>query len=171
MAGKRQKPRNMLRTQRPDRMLAVPIRLDVGRKPPTTPAGLHQIAQKAWRDFWASDVSYAVDLKADLGALRRWAHCLSERARFSELVELSPLVKGSAGQLRRNPLVDHIALLNAEITRYEDHFGMTPLARMRLGIASAGAEVGRLVVAERRAMVEADAGEYADPRDALRVLS
>jgi P27 family predicted phage terminase small subunit len=169
MANKRQKPRELLRNQRPDRMTAVTLLPQPDRKTPRTPAGLHPVAQHAWREFWASDVSYAVDLHADLGALKRWAHCISERARFSELVAHSPLVKGSRDQLRRNPLVDHIAVLNSEIARCEDHFGMTPLARMRLGIASAGAEVGRMAVERRRATVEHQS-EYDDPRDVLEIV-
>jgi P27 family predicted phage terminase small subunit len=169
MANKRQKPRELLRNQRPERMTSVVLLPQPDRKTPPAPAGLHPVAQRAWREFWASDVSYAVDLHADIGALKRWAHCLSERARFSELVAQSPLVKGSRDQLRRNPLMDHIAVLNSEIARFEDHFGMTPLARMRLGIASAGAEVGRMDVERRRATV-AHTSEYDDPRDVLEIV-
>ena len=100
-------------------------------------------------------------------ALQRWAHCLSERERFSELIESSPLVKGSTGQPVNNPLVGQVAKLTREIAHYEEHFGMTPLARMRLGI-DALAELTNRRFFQARNPVRYD--NSVDPRDALKVL-
>ncbi len=45
-----------------------------------------------------------------------------------------PLVKGSHEQVMLNPLFRRLRDLNREIARAEEHFGMTPLARLRLGV-------------------------------------
>lgn len=79
---------------------------------------------------------------------------MSERERFAELVAATPLVTGSTGQLVSNPLVNQITLLTREIVHYEEHFGMTPLARMRLGIAIGEADEARVQIERRRATLE-----------------
>ena len=44
----------------------------------------------------------------------------------------APLLEGSHEQLLLNPPVGRLRELNREISRAEEHFGMTPLARLRL---------------------------------------
>ncbi|MCC6381417.1 MAG: hypothetical protein IT304_02865 [Dehalococcoidia bacterium] len=43
-------------------------------------------------------------------------------------------MKGSYQQLTLNPLFRRLRELDREIARAEERFGMTPLARMRLGV-------------------------------------
>ena len=44
------------------------------------------------------------------------------------------LVEGSQGQPRINPLFTTIATMDAEIRQLEDRFGLSPRARLALGI-------------------------------------
>jgi phage terminase small subunit len=75
-----------------------------------------------------------VDLDADGEALRHWILCVEEREKLRAATVRAPLVKGSHEQLMLNPLLRRIRDLNREIARAEEHFGMTPLARLRLGV-------------------------------------
>jgi P27 family predicted phage terminase small subunit len=134
MAGKRYKHPDTLQGHRqkpPMLSLVTPDKPDV----PSAPRGLRTVAKAAWVSFWSSSISQVVDRDADMPALVNWAKNVSERERFRAILKTSPLVKGSTGQLVRNPLSGEIARLTAEINRAEEHFGMTPLSRMRLGIA------------------------------------
>jgi hypothetical protein len=81
-----------------------------------------------------------VDLGSDGPALRRWIWCVSERDRVLADVYGHPdgpqvTVTGSMGQEVVNPALKYEERLSREIMAYEERFGMTPLARMRLGIA------------------------------------
>lgn len=109
---------------------------------PSAPADTQPNARKRWRMFWTSAMSTAIDLKSDTEAIYRWLHCMSERERLQPLADKSPLVKGSTGQLVSNPLYAIIAQYSKEIARFEDHFGMTPIARFRLGITAVEHERG-----------------------------
>jgi phage terminase small subunit len=75
-----------------------------------------------------------VDLDAEGEALRHRILCVDEREKLRAATVRAPLVKGSHEQLILNPLVRRIRELNREIARAEEHFGMTPLARLRLGV-------------------------------------
>lgn len=101
---------------------------------PRLPDGLGEHAAATWAAFWSSRVSGAVDLDADGEALRHWILCVDEREKLRAATVRAPLVKGSHEQLMLNPLFRRIRDLNREIARAEEHFGMTPLARLRLGV-------------------------------------
>lgn len=75
-----------------------------------------------------------MDLDADGGALRHWILGVDEREKLRAATVRAPLVKGSREQLMLNPLFRRLRDLNREIARAEEHFGMTPLARLRLGV-------------------------------------
>ena len=115
----------------------------VDRPPPATPKGLQPGAQRRWRKLWVSPVAGLIDLDADGEALERWIHCVSERERLQSLADKTPLVTGSTGQLVANPLYGVIRGLSREIARLEDHFGLTPLGRMRLGFVQTQVDRGR----------------------------
>lgn len=163
MANKYQKPVSELQNNRPDRVNRRTLQLVApgdARPVPATPKGLQAGAQKRWRALWASPVAPAIDLTADGEALHRWIHCVSERERLQPLADRTPVVKGSTGQLVANPVYGILGGLTKEIERLEEHFGLTPLARMRLGIATVqhAASVHDLTrrLDERREMPRAD---------------
>jgi P27 family predicted phage terminase small subunit len=108
----------------------------VGRKPheswlPVTVA--------AWEAYWASDMARVV-LDVDAPAIRRLFDLYDQHARSMDVVRMALVVKGSTGQIRTNPLADHVMKLEGVILRLENEFGLTPTARQRLGIRITGAE-------------------------------
>lgn len=145
MAGRPQKPVGQLQNRRNPRGKAggVTLAADPARRVPTPPKGLTKGATATWREFFRSPLGGAVDYQGDGPALRRWIWLVSERevlvARFAgECAEgdiETLMVRGSMGQTVLNPLLRYEERLSREIMAYEDRFGMTPLSRMRLGIA------------------------------------
>jgi len=133
MAGKRQKPPDELVYRRGGRVKSL-VPVAPAHVAPPAPDGLGEHAVAVWTTFWASRVSGAVDLLADGEALRHWILCVDEREKLRAATSRAPLVKGSHEQLMLNPLFRRIRELNREIARAEEHFGMTPLARLRLGV-------------------------------------
>lgn len=140
MGNKPQKPVDQLQYTREGRAarrtLLLPV-TDTPRPIPPAPKETQPNARRRWRDYWRSPIARAVNLDSDGEAIYRWLHCISERERLQPLADKTPLVKGSTGQLVANPLYGIIAGLSREIERLEEHLGMTPLARMRLGITAA----------------------------------
>lgn len=59
---------------------------------------------------------------------------MDEREKLHAATVRAPLVRGSHEQLMLNPLFRRLRDLNRQIARAEEHFGMTPLARLRLGL-------------------------------------
>jgi P27 family predicted phage terminase small subunit len=101
---------------------------------PTPPSGLLKPTRDRWYGFWASQVARAVDLDSDLPRLRRWIAATDEYDRVAKTVKRARLVKGSMGQPVLNPLIQYLAQLEGQIAKAETEFGMTPMARLRLGI-------------------------------------
>lgn len=140
MANRRQKPSSQLqgRGSAYRGTNAVVLSPDQARKVPAAPKGLSKAAREVWRAFWKSPLGGAVDYQGDGPALRRWITLVDERdqifARFVDGWE-DRTVRGSMGQISLNPLLKLEERYTREIMMYEDRFGMTPLARMRLGIA------------------------------------
>lgn len=137
MAAKRQKPAEMLQGKgsRFRGTSSLAIKRDEARPTPIPPAKLRKSAQDAWLAFWRSPMASLVQDESDMDALRDWALCLSERDRLTPLAQKEPLIPGSQGQLVKNPLYSVIADYTRRISQYREQFGMTPLSRMRLGIA------------------------------------
>jgi len=133
MAGKRQKPPDELVYRRGGRVKAL-VPVTPATVVPTPPEGVGEHAISVWSTFWTSRGSGAVDLLADGEALRHWILCVDEREKLRAATVRAPLLKGSHEQLMLNPLFRRLRDLNREIARAEEHFGMTPLARLRLGV-------------------------------------
>lgn len=102
---------------------------------PTPPVGLLKATKDLWTSFWASPVAQIIDLSSDREALEHWIWCVDERARAKRAYRKQRLVEGSMGQPRLNPLAKQIAELTSQIKAAEEAFGLTPQARLRLGIA------------------------------------
>ncbi len=120
---------------------------------PDPPSGLLVASSAAWEAFWRSEVAGAVDLDSDLGRLRRWIRDVDEYERALREFRRKRLVAGSTGQLRLNPLAGRMKDLEASISAAENQFGMTPLSRLRLGVAVGqaaltAAEVNRLALGD-----------------------
>lgn len=137
MAGKPQKLASLRIDQRPQRARSgtSAVVRDTSRPIPIPPVGLRKSAKDAWLAFWRSPMATLVQDESDMDALRDWAFCISERDRIQPLVRKTPLVPGSMGQMVLNPLAALVKDYTRRIDRYREQFGMTPLSRMRLGIA------------------------------------
>jgi hypothetical protein len=105
-------------------------------------------------------------MPADHPALLRLFTLLDERERCARAASKQRLIKGSQGQPVLNPLLKQVAALDTEIRQLEDRFGLTPLARLRLGVTFG--EAHRSLADLNRALVEevADVDED-DPRTEL----
>jgi P27 family predicted phage terminase small subunit len=103
--------------------------------PPPPPKGLLSGSRKRWEEFWRSDVSQTVDRASDMGKLERWIRAVDEYERVLKVFKTARLVKGSTGQPTLNPLASYLSTLEAQICKAEDAYGMSPIARLKLGIA------------------------------------
>jgi|TARA_R100000231_G_scaffold60972_1_gene49727 P27 family predicted phage terminase small subunit len=100
---------------------------------PKAPTGLLKKSKERWQVFWESPVSKMVDMNSDMPALERLFFLYDERLRASRGFRRQRMVEGSQGQLVVNPLAKLFKDFDAEIRQLEDRFGLTPMARMRLG--------------------------------------
>lgn len=100
---------------------------------PAPPTGLLRATQAAWVEFWSSPLAGLL-LPADLPALQRLFELLDERTRCWRAFRKRRLVTGSQGQPVLHPIARWITALDSEIRPLQDRFGLTPAARLRLGI-------------------------------------
>lgn len=106
---------------------------------PACPAKLAGVAPlkvtvEAWDRLWSSDVVSVVDLKSDHEAVVRWASLLDERERAFRAFRTERLVGGSQGQPVLNPLWTVVRTCDSELRALEDRIGLSPKARLQLGI-------------------------------------
>lgn len=133
---------------------------------PNAPPGILASLRRAWSDFWASSLAQVVVPASDMQALTRLWRLYDERERAYRAGRAERLVEGSQGQPRLNPLLRYVADLDAEIRQLEDRFGLTPLARLRLGVVLGEAHRS---LDDLNALLEADDDEtdlrltYAEP--------
>ena len=92
-----------------------------------------------WQDFWTSPLAQQAET-SDQGALRRLFWLYNEIGLLIAAVEdTGRVVAGSTGQPRANPLYKQIQEFQAEARQLEDRFGLSPKARLQLGITFAEA--------------------------------
>lgn len=114
--------------------------IEAGSKEPATfvpepPASLLKVTKERWSAFWASPVARAVDPAADGQRLERWIRAVDEWHRVGREFRKARLVSGSMGQPVLNPLAAYLNQLEQQIAKSETEFGLTPMSRLRLGIA------------------------------------
>lgn len=150
MAGHR-RPVELLQNRRGGRGRVVEL-LPQAMETPPCPEGLLRRSEGLWEQFWGSEMAKAV-VSSDLGALTRWILAVDEWERVRAAFTKARVVGGSMGQPVLSPLAQYLAQLAREIAFYELQFGMTPMARLRLGLA-----------AGRMATVAADLNTMVDER-------
>ena len=89
---------------------------------------------EAWDRLWSSDVATVLDLRSDMESVLRWAALLDERERTFRAFRRNRLVAGSMGQLVLNPLWAVVRACDTELRALEDRIGLSPKARLQLGI-------------------------------------
>lgn len=120
---------------------------------PSLPRGYRRGVRKAWRDYWASPVSSAVDRNSDMTALLDWARARNDLEEQRELLDQEGLVIDGIKGLIPNPRIAYVKHLTATISRAELEFGMTPLARSRLGVTIGQAKLTAQELNKRLASV------------------
>jgi P27 family predicted phage terminase small subunit len=101
---------------------------------PAAPSGLLAVTQARWAAYWGSPVAAAADPVTDLAAVERLFIAYDELTRAGRAFRKQRVVEGSMGQPTLNPLNRYIAQLTTEIMQLEDRLGLTPKARLALGI-------------------------------------
>jgi hypothetical protein len=112
--------------------------------PPACPALLGGTAplpatRDAWDRVWCSNIAAVLDRESDMEAVVRWATLLDERERALRQFRRKRMVKGSMGQQVLSPLWDVVRSCDTELRALEDRIGLSPKARLQLGITYAEA--------------------------------
>jgi P27 family predicted phage terminase small subunit len=105
---------------------------------PEPPEGMAEAQLESWGEFWSSELSQLVK-GTDMGAVRRLWSYYQQHEDLTRVFDRSRLVSGSQGQPRLNPALDGLMKLEGAILRLENELGLTPSARLRLGITFADA--------------------------------
>jgi hypothetical protein len=98
------------------------------------PRGLCQQAQDAWRAFW-TDVASGAMRPSDTVVALRWVADLDRYFRLIAAADAEPIVTGSQGQVRPNPLYELAFKVQSAINDAERRIGVGVLDRLRLGLA------------------------------------
>lgn len=158
MVAKRQKPPHLLQGHRKvPGLIALPTRTAAVEVPPlpevtwpdeTGAVAWHEMTRAQWAAIWQSSIAQMWDRAAAMPALSRYVIELDRWYRYNELVLRVPLVKGSKGQMRENPLATRMAMIAVTLRGIEEKFGLTPLDAMRLGYQMGEAAEGMQRAAE-----------------------
>jgi len=105
---------------------------------PDPPEGLSRSNLESWDEFWHSELSQLVK-RTDLASVRRLWDYYQQHEDLTGIFAKGRMVAGSQGQPRLNPALDGIMKLEGAILRLENELGLTPSARLRLGITFADA--------------------------------
>jgi len=117
------------------------------------------VTKNRWEAFWRSDVAGIVDVNSDIPALERLFTHYDELERGQRAFRRQPFVAGHRGQPRLNPLAKRQADLESAARALEDRFGMTPKARLQLGVEFGAAHRSLASIGQ-----EFDADSRPDPR-------
>ncbi len=131
MPGPMPKPAPRRQRQNRPALITLPSRPNVA---PDAPDGLLMASRAAWDALWQSPVA-STYLPSDLPALRRLFALIDERERAFRVARKQRMTEGHKGQPVLNPALRYVGDLDAEIRQLEDRFGLTPRARMQLGVA------------------------------------
>lgn len=102
--------------------------------PPPAPGGLSADGAGVWERLWQSKLACAWNRETDLCALTRYVLNLDKWLQYEAMVARVPMVKGSKGQLRANPLATRMDALEGQLRFTEEQYGLTPASRIRLGL-------------------------------------
>ncbi len=102
--------------------------------PEPTPGWL-AVTKADWTALWTSPLVSALLPITDEATVRRLYGLRDERERMMRGIRRARIVLGSRGQPRANPLYAQVASFDAEIRQLEDRVGLSPRARLQLGIS------------------------------------
>lgn len=148
------KPRNRRHNRHTRDLGLVPVPSSTVSVPPPR-AGWLISTRASWDELWSAPIAGAFDVTSDAPGLLRLFELRDTVERYRRAVRKmkATLVKGSGTQPVLNPLLRQIVVLEQEIMALEDRFGLSPLARLRLGVefgrvAMSMAELDRMIAEE-----------------------
>lgn len=100
---------------------------------PPAPDELSPTLRAAWDAYWSSGVARLVE-PSDVPALARLFELYEERARALAMYRDEPVMEGSTGQAVLSPFGAEVASLDKRVAELEDRFGLSPRARLQLGV-------------------------------------
>ena len=113
-----------------------PALMHDGSEVPTPPADLTPESVTVWEQFWTTHPVVPHLKPSDLVVVTRWIGNYDEWAKAKAALRLDgPVVEGSKGQPRQNPMIAYIGALEAAMRSDEKALGIGPKARSELGIA------------------------------------
>lgn len=130
------------------------VDVEGGDEIPAPPPGLRKESVERWERFWTSKLAKYVDPGSDLHRLERWIADVDEFDTLRDAYAKKRVTEGSKGQPRLNPIAGRLATLEKQIVAAENEFGMTPAARLKLGIVFDGA--GPTTAADLNAMIDGE---------------
>lgn len=104
-----------------------------------------------WQELWGSPLARYFTA-TDVPSLRRLFTLRSRLVAAYEKADAEPVLAGSTGQTVLSPWFQEAHRLEGEIQKLEDRFGLTPQARLRLGVQF---EEGVSLAARNRELLEA----------------
>lgn len=102
---------------------------------PSPPKGISKLLKDEWSEIWQSPLAAYWDRSSDLRPLRRLFSLYDKLAKFERVGLKDPLSRGSTGQRILHPMLKEADEMRKQILALEQQFGMTPMARLKLGIA------------------------------------
>lgn len=126
---------------------------NLARVLPVPPPRLLRSSREIWVQLWSSPLADVWDPVTDRLAVEELVRLVDERERAWRAFRRERLVPGSQGQPRLNPLWRLIQETTAQITQLSDRLGLTPRARLQLGVTFSQAAMG---IAELNRMLDDD---------------
>jgi hypothetical protein len=113
-------------------VLALPVS---GPKVPVPQPQWRAEVVEGWNDFWLSMMAGPQVLKVtDHPALRRLFDMRHRLLEALDSFDVEPIVVGSTGQPTLSPWAQEVHRLESVVSKLEEKFGLTPLARLKLGV-------------------------------------
>lgn len=121
---------------------------DDSRPIPAAPEGMSARQLDSWDAYFRSNLS-ALIKETDLPVVERLWRYYQQHEELTDIFDRGRLVPGSTGQPRINPAHDALMKLESAIHRLENELGLTPTARLRLGITFSDATLSMERLTER----------------------
>lgn len=142
MAGRLQKPPAARQGHRrqpgddrePLKLVPKPKALRIPACPRRDGELLHTVVRALWGKVWRSLAATQEWDSGDQALLTRWALTFDSWMEVDARCRKAPVVKGSQGQPRPNPLFGERARLDEALRAIEDLMGLTVASRVRFGI-------------------------------------
>ena len=154
-------PDRRQRRNKPPALALEPRVLSLVRKTPPVPDGFLKRTADLWGWYWESQVGSVASETTDVAQVELLFQMLDEHSRCFRTFRKHRLVEGSQGQSVINPLGRYCDRLRMQILAFAREIGLTPHAKMRLGISAVQAKKS---LDQMNRELDADDDDAQDPR-------